>query len=142
MQVWARYICMTFLDNKNCTSPGRLTPEVYGQLALAVNASYAVLHYTPTMLDLQNCNFLRDTFMTITVRFCPPLEHSLVIVIVGLGFISAGVILCLVLWLVYKNRPQREEAFVKTQSLKSSFPENRDRIVVTSPARVVPDTGV
>ncbi|CAO2830158.1 unnamed protein product [Amaranthus hypochondriacus] len=115
--VWARYICMTSLDNKNCTSPGRLTPEVYDQLALAVNASYAVLHYTPAMLDLQNCNFLRDTFMTITVRFRPPLEHFLMIVLVSLGFISAGVILCLVLWLVYANRHQREEAFVKTQSI-------------------------
>ncbi|KAL2904725.1 Unconventional myosin-XVIIIa [Bienertia sinuspersici] len=136
--VWAKYICMTSMDNKNCTSVGRLTPAVYGQLVVAVNASYAVLHYTPGMLDLQNCNFLRDIFMTITSRYCPPLEHYLVTVVVGLGFISTGIMLCLILWFVYANRPQREEAFVKTPSI------NKDAHVtmvslVTSPARVVPD---
>lgn len=103
------------------------------------------------MLDLQNCNFLRDTFMTITSRYCPSLEHHLLIVNVGLGFISAGIMLCLILWLVYANRPQREEVFVKTSSIKSSrnrlddLRENRDghvsivSLVVTSPARVAPD---
>ncbi|CAO2828551.1 unnamed protein product [Amaranthus hypochondriacus] len=140
--VWANYICTTTLDNKNCTSPGRLTPKVYGQLVVAVNASYAVLHYTPAMLDLENCNFLRETFMTITSKYCPPLEHYLMIVIVGLGFISAGIMLCLILWLVYANRPQREEVFVKTASINGSCTENKDRIVVTSPARVVPDLGL
>ena len=130
------------MDNKNCTSPGRLTPKVYGQLVVAVNASYAVLHYTPAMLDLENCNFLRETFMTITSKYCPPLEHYLVIVKVGLGFISAGIMLCLILWLVYANRPQREEVFVKTASINGSCTENKDRIVVTSPARVVPDLGL
>ncbi|KNA10516.1 hypothetical protein SOVF_143710, partial [Spinacia oleracea] len=147
--VWAKYICTTSVDNKNCTSVGRLTPEVYIQLVLAVNASYAVLHYTPGMLNLQNCNFLRDTFMTITKRFCPSLEHNLVIVIIGLGFISAGIMLCLILWLVYANRPQREEAFVKNPSiigtinqLNENNKEGRLNIrtfVVTSPARVAPD---
>lgn len=148
--VWAKYICTTAVDNKNCTSVGRLTPEVYRQLVLAVNASYAVLHYTPAMLNLQNCNFLRETFMTITLRFCPPLEHNLLIVIIGLGFISVGIMLCLILWLVYANRPQREEAFVKTPSVIGTcnrlddHHENKDGRVnmvtlVTSPARVVPD---
>uniref|UniRef100_A0A803LJJ0 Uncharacterized protein n=1 Tax=Chenopodium quinoa TaxID=63459 RepID=A0A803LJJ0_CHEQI len=151
--VWEKYICTTSVDNKNCTSVGRLTPGVYSQLVLAVNASYAVLHYTPEMLNLQNCNFLRDTFMTVTSRFCPPLEHKLLIVIIGLGFISAGIMLCLILWLVYANRPRREEAFVKTPSITGSGScnglsdrhENKDgrvsmiSFVVTSPARVVPD---
>lgn len=87
--------------------------------------------------------------MTITKRFCPSLEHNLVIVIIGLGFISAGIMLCLILWLVYANRPQREEAFVKNPSiigtinqLNENNKEGRLNIrtfVVTSPARVAPD---
>jgi hypothetical protein len=31
----------------------------------------------------------------------------------GLALISVGVLLCLLLWILYANRPQREEAFVK-----------------------------
>ena len=153
LQVWAKYICSTSPDQKNCTSRGRLTPYLYGQLVLAVNASYAVLHYTPAMLDLQNCNFVRDTFVTITSRFCPPLEHYLLVVEIGLGLISAGIVLCLVLWLVHANHPQREEVFVKQSSRKQSGNiQGEDRgntkdgavnmvnlnLVVTSPARVVP----
>ncbi|KAJ8447645.1 hypothetical protein Cgig2_031699 [Carnegiea gigantea] len=149
--VWAKYICTTSSDQKNCTNRGRLTPYLYGQLVLAVNASYAVLHYTPAMLNLQNCNFVRDTFVTITSRFCPPLEHYLHVVEIGLGLISAGIALCLILWLAYANRAQREEVFVKPSSTKDSsniqggdHGNTKDGVVnmvnhvVTSPARVVP----
>lgn len=147
--VWAKYICTTSLDNKNCTSAGRLTPYLYSQLVLAVNASYAVLHYTPAMLDLQNCNFVRETFVTINSRFCPPLEHYLLVVEVGLGLISAGIVLSLIIWLVYANRPRREEVFANLSSIikHSSTRQGDDRgntgvnmvhLVVTSPARVVP----
>lgn len=149
--VWGKYICTTSSDQKNCTTRGRLTPYLYSQLVLAVNASYAVLHYTPAMLDLQNCNFVRDTFVTITSRFCPSLEHYLLVVEIGLGLISAGIALCLILWLAYANRPQREEVFVKPSSTKHiSNIQGDDRgntkdgivnmvnLVVTSPARVVP----
>ncbi|KAL0825336.1 hypothetical protein Bca101_049013 [Brassica carinata] len=39
------------------------------------------------------------------------LERNLRVVIAGLGMISVRVLLCLVLWLFYANRPQREEVF-------------------------------
>lgn len=149
--VWAKYICTTSSDQKNCINRGRLTPYLYSKLVLAVNASYAVLHYTPAMLDLQNCNFVRDTFVTITSRFCAPLEHYLLVVEIGLGLISTGIALCLILWLAYANRPQREEVFVKPSSTKHSSNiqggdhgntkdgvVNMVNLVVTSPARVVP----
>ncbi|XP_074309413.1 uncharacterized protein LOC141643919 [Silene latifolia] len=148
--VWEKYICMTSVDQKNCTTVGRLTPGMYSQLVLAANASYALLHYTPAMLDLQNCNFLRETFMTITSQFCPPLEHYLRIVELGLGLISTGIMLCLILCLVYSNRPQREEVFVKFRSIggndetRENGQGNKEAHInmvslVTSPARVAPD---
>ncbi|KAK9750372.1 hypothetical protein RND81_02G191700 [Saponaria officinalis] len=145
--VWENYICMTSIDQKNCTTVGRLTPLMYSQLILAANASYALLHYTPAMLNLQNCNFLRETFVTITSRYCPPLEHYLLIVEMGLGVISAGIMLCLILCLVYANRPQREEVFVKFPTVRGSDIDglgNKDSHVnmvslVMSPARVAPD---
>lgn len=111
-QVWQNYTCEVS-EFGLCTTPGRVKPDIYTQLVAAVNESYALQHYTPRLLSLQNCNFVRDTFQTITSSYCPPLEHYLKIVNAGLALISVGVLLCLVLWVLYANRPQREEAFAK-----------------------------
>lgn len=96
-----------------CTSVGRVTLYFYKELVSAVKEIYALQHYTPPLLSLQDCNFVRDTFQNITSNYCPPLEHYLKIVNAGLGLISAGVLLCLLLWILYANRPQREEVFAK-----------------------------
>ncbi|KAJ3694383.1 hypothetical protein LUZ60_009863 [Juncus effusus] len=79
----------------------------YGQLVMAANVSYALYHYTPLLLNLQDCKFVRDTFSTITAEYCPLLERNLRLVCVGLAMISVGVLLCLVLWVLHANRPQR-----------------------------------
>ncbi|KAJ7954195.1 putative Transmembrane protein [Quillaja saponaria] len=110
--VWHQYVCEVSASGL-CTTVGRVTPEIYSQLVAAVNESYALDHYVPPLLSLQDCNFVRDTFQEITSNYCPPLDHDLKIINVGLGLISVGVLLCLVLWILYANRPQREEAFVK-----------------------------
>lgn len=104
-----------------------MTPEIYSQLVAAANESYALEHYTPLLLSLQNCNFVRDAFTGITSSYCPPLKHYLKIINVGLGFISVGVLLCLVLWVLYANRPQRGEEFVKLslkEKIKNRFNKN------------------
>lgn len=89
---------------------------MYEQLVATVNISYALEHYAPPLLNLQNCNFVRDTFKNITANHCPPLEHHLRVVNAGLAVISVGVMLSLALWIVYANRPQREEVFAKLSS--------------------------
>ncbi|XP_042502415.1 uncharacterized protein LOC122079771 [Macadamia integrifolia] len=109
---WKKYICTTSATGI-CTSVGRLTPNLYNQLMVAVNVSYALDHYAPTLLDFQDCNFVRDTFRHITSDYCPPVDHYLKIINAGLGLIAVGVMLCLVLWILYANRPQKEEVFVK-----------------------------
>lgn len=111
-QVWKNYTCKVSSLGL-CMTEGRVTPEIYAQLVGAVNESYALEYYTPLLLSLQNCDFVRDTFQEITSSYCPPLEHNLRIVNVGLGLISIGVLLCLILWTSYANRPQREEVFAK-----------------------------
>ncbi|PIN26008.1 hypothetical protein CDL12_01287 [Handroanthus impetiginosus] len=113
--VWQNYTC-TVSSYGLCTSVGRLTPNMYTELVTAVNVSYALKHYTPLLLDLQNCNFVRDTFRNITSNYCPPLDHDLRLVNAGLALISVGVMLCLALWILYANRPQREEVFAKLSS--------------------------
>ncbi|XP_031386962.1 uncharacterized protein LOC116200269 [Punica granatum] len=110
--VWQNYTCEVSPFGL-CITEGRVTPEIYTQLVGAVNESYALEHYTPPLLSLQNCNFVRDTFQDITSNYCPPLQRYLRIVNAGLGLISIGVLLCLLLWTFYANRPQREEVFAK-----------------------------
>ncbi|KAG9160287.1 hypothetical protein Leryth_018937 [Lithospermum erythrorhizon] len=114
-KVWQNYTC-TVSDSGLCTSVGRLTPDMYDQLAAAVNVSYALEHYAPPLLSLQNCDFVRDTFRNITSNHCPPLNHHLRAVNAGLLLISVGVMLSLALWMFYANRPQREEVFAKFSS--------------------------
>ena len=106
-----------------------MTPEIYSQLVAAVNESYALEHYTPLLLNLQNCNFVRDAFTGITTSYCPPLNHYLKIINAGLGLISVGVLLCLVLWILYANRPGKGDVFVKlslSEKLKNRFSKNRN----------------
>ncbi|KAE9618708.1 hypothetical protein Lal_00047765 [Lupinus albus] len=124
--VWKNYECEVS-ESGICTTIGRVTPEIYLQLVAAVNESYALEHYTPLLLSLQNCNFVRDTFTGIISSYCPPLNNYLKIINAGLGLISVAVLLCLVLWILYANRSGSEEVFVKlsfTQKLKNRFSKN------------------
>ncbi|KAJ6889655.1 hypothetical protein NC651_023412 [Populus alba x Populus x berolinensis] len=114
-QVWQNYTCMVSSSGL-CTTVGRVIPDIYRQLVAAVNESYALEYYTPVLLSLQDCKFVRDTFLEITSSHCPPLEHYLKIVNAGLGLISVGVLLCLVLWILYANCPLMEEVFAKISS--------------------------
>ncbi|KAK7310082.1 hypothetical protein RJT34_07327 [Clitoria ternatea] len=127
--VWKKYECKTS-EYGICTTVGRVTPEIYIELVAAVTESFALEHYTPLLLNLQNCNFVRETFKEITSRFCPPLNHYIKVIYAGLSLISVGVLLCLVLWILYANRPKKEEEFVKlylAKRLKNKFSKNTNR---------------
>ncbi|XP_073302688.1 uncharacterized protein [Primulina huaijiensis] len=142
--VWQNYTCMVSANNL-CSSVGRLTPNMYAELVAAINVSYALEHYAPPLLNFQNCNFVRDTFRNITTDYCPPLEHNLRLVNAGLAVISVGVMLSLALWILYANRPRREEVFAKISSrIRGSFSGNKSRCsenVVTSSSNI-PGIGV
>lgn len=102
--VWQNYTCVVS-DSDFCISIGRITPDLYSQLVMAVNVSYGLDHYTPLLLSLRGCDFVRETFTSITTHYCPFLKRDLRLVSAGLGLISAGVMLCLILWIFYANRP-------------------------------------
>ncbi|XP_027098328.1 uncharacterized protein [Coffea arabica] len=143
--VWQDYTCTVSPDGL-CSSVGRLTPDMYAQMVAALSISYALQHYTPPLLSLQNCNFVRDTFRNITLNYCPPLEHYLRVVNAGLAMISVGVMLSLALWILYANHPQREEVFAKfSLRIKGSCNDKKTRsshvidLTTRSPA---PGTGV
>ncbi|XP_052205514.1 uncharacterized protein LOC127810214 [Diospyros lotus] len=113
--VWQDFIC-TGSPSGLCTSVGRVTTDMYTQMVAAVNISIALQLYAPPLLSLQDCNFVRDTFRNITSSHCPPLQHHLQTVNAGLAIISVGLMLCLALWLLYANRPRREEVFANISS--------------------------
>ncbi|XP_028119619.1 uncharacterized protein LOC114317120 [Camellia sinensis] len=138
--VWQNFTC-TVSESGLCTSVGRLTPNMYGQLVAAVNITIALQLYAPRLLSLQDCNFVRDTFRSITSDYCPLLEHHLRTVNAGLALISVGLMLCLALWLLYANRPQREEVFAKLSlRIRSSCKNGSNADVIsrsTTPGREV-----
>lgn len=86
-----------------------MTPELYSQLVAAVNESYALFYYTPFVLSLEDCNFVRSTFTTISLSHCSPLGNDLKMVNVGFALISVGVLLCLIIWALHANRPQERK---------------------------------
>ncbi|CAN6988237.1 unnamed protein product [Brassica oleracea var. botrytis] len=92
-------------SNQSCHQHHRHRPGGSCERELALE------HYTPPLLSFRDCNFVRDTFESITSDYCPPLECNLRVVNAGLGMISVRVLLCLVLWVFYANHPQREEVF-------------------------------
>ncbi|KAF0918338.1 hypothetical protein E2562_023513 [Oryza meyeriana var. granulata] len=104
---WLNYTCMV-PDADLCSGPRTITPEIYSQLVLAANVSYALYHYAPLMLNLQDCKFVRSTFSSIASQYCPPLWRDLSLVSAGLALIACGFILGLFLML-FADRPQREE---------------------------------
>ncbi|XP_062201013.1 uncharacterized protein LOC133903577 [Phragmites australis] len=103
---WQNYTCMA-PDTDLCSGNRSLTYEIYGQLVLAANVSYALYHYAPVLLNLQDCKFVRATFSSIASQYCPPLERDLGLVSAGLALIATGLVLYL-LWLLFADRSQRE----------------------------------
>eukprot|EP00253_Pinus_taeda_P012230 PITA_12230 len=73
-QVWENYTC-TVSSSGICATTGRISPDIYKQLVLAVNISYGLYHYTPFLVNLQDCTFVRETFSTITEDYCPGLRQ-------------------------------------------------------------------
>lgn len=104
---WQDYTCNA-PDADACSGPRTVTPEIYGQLVSAANASYALHHYAPLMLNFQDCRFVRDTFSSIASQYCPPLERDLRLVSAGLALVAAGFVLGLIL-VLFADRPRRED---------------------------------
>ncbi|CAO2160845.1 unnamed protein product [Urochloa humidicola] len=104
---WQNYTCLT-QDTDLCSGNKTLTPEIYGQLVLAANVSYALYHYAPVLLNFQDCKFVRATFSAIALQYCPPVERDLGVVCTGVALIASGLVLYLV-WMLFADRPQREE---------------------------------
>ncbi|KAE8649954.1 uncharacterized protein LOC101218626 isoform X2 [Cucumis sativus] len=105
-QVWGNYVCQVLPPGDICITTGRLTPSLYSQMASGVNLSYALLNYSPTLVELQDCTFVRQTFDDIHRNFCPGLQQYSRWVYVGLATVSIAVMLSLILWIIYGRERQ------------------------------------
>ncbi|OEL12976.1 hypothetical protein BAE44_0026002 [Dichanthelium oligosanthes] len=113
-QVWKSFECQatTASGSEVCTTVGRVTPSIYGQMAAAVNVSQGLYQYGPFLIQLEDCTFVRDTFTTINQDYCPGLQRYSKWVYVGLVIVSAAVMLSLIFWVIYA-RERRHRAYKK-----------------------------
>lgn len=111
-QVWKNYTC-TVSSSGICATTGRITPDIYKQLVLAVNISYGLYHYTPFLVSLEDCTFVRVTFGDITENYCPGLREHLSWVYIGLALVSTGIMLSIIFWVVYSKQRRRRDEYLK-----------------------------
>lgn len=121
-QVWGNYVCQVSPTGDICITMGRLTPTLYSQMTSGVNLSYALLNYSPTLVELQDCTFVRQTFDDIHRNFCPGLQQYSRWVYVGLATVSIAVMLSLILWIIY-GRERRHRVSTKAFATKPTEEE-------------------
>uniref|UniRef100_A0A2P2IKG5 Uncharacterized protein MANES_06G043100 n=2 Tax=Rhizophora mucronata TaxID=61149 RepID=A0A2P2IKG5_RHIMU len=110
-QVWKNYECQVS-SSGICKTPGRLTPSLYNQMESAVNISYGLYRYAPFLVDLENCDFVRQTFTDIGHSYCPDLRRYTEWIYIGLVMVSAAVMLSLIFWIIYA-RERRHRVYTK-----------------------------
>ncbi|KAF8783877.1 hypothetical protein HU200_000322 [Digitaria exilis] len=144
-QTWQGHVCQsTTIDATSaaevCTSPGRVTPSMYTQLAGAANVSYGLYHYGPVLVELADCTFVRETFRSIGDDHCPGLRRYSGQVFRGLLAAGVGVVMAVLLWVVHaRERRRRSEAreelmMMAMASSPYKYPVE-ERAFLKSPAR-------
>ncbi|KAH9624421.1 hypothetical protein KSS87_003440, partial [Heliosperma pusillum] len=113
-EVWKKYVCEAKRVNKNeiCTTTGRLTPTLYNQMNAAENVAFGLYHYTPFLVDVQDCTFVRSTFRSFSANHCPSLRKYTQWIYIGLVLVSGGVMCSLILWVLYA-RERRHKVYAK-----------------------------
>lgn len=122
-QVWKKYICQVSASDI-CTTPGRVTPKYYNQMAASVNVSYGLYRYGPFLVGLEDCTFVRETFTAISKNHCPGLQKYSEWIYVGLVMVSAAVMLSLIFWVIYA-RERRHRVYTKRQMPRSLDEEHK-----------------
>lgn len=116
-EVWKNYVCQVSASDI-CTTTGRLTPTYYNQTVAAVNVSYGLYRYTPFLVNLEDCTFVRTTFTDIDRDHCPGLRKYSEWIYVGLVLVSAAVMFSLIFWVIYA-RERRHRVYTKSRDSRS-----------------------
>ncbi|KAF7830324.1 putative transmembrane protein [Senna tora] len=110
-QVYSGYVCQVSAS-EICMTQGRLTPTFYNQVSAGINVGNALYNYAPSLIELQDCTFVRETFSDISSHHCPALRRYSRWVYVGLVMVSTAVMLSLVFWVIY-GRERRHRLHTK-----------------------------
>lgn len=124
-QVWSTYVCQVS-PNGVCVTTGRLTPSLYGQMNAGINVSFALYHYAPYLVSLQDCSFVRQTFSDIYTTYCPGLERNSKWVYIGLVMVAVAVLLSLLFWVIY-GRERRHRVYTREHMPRPIEDYDRDK---------------
>lgn len=127
-QVWKNYECDVTVINgiEICKTVGRVTPTIYNEMNSAVRVGFAVHHYGPFLVQLEDCTFVRQTFATIHKNNWPGLKKYTNWVFAGLTLVAAAVMLSTVLWVIYA-RERRHRVYSRQQNLPEERPPVPDK---------------
>ncbi|KAL6911648.1 hypothetical protein ACP4OV_000453 [Aristida adscensionis] len=122
-QVYKSFECQTTTVSgaEICTTVGRVTPRIYGQMEAGVTVSRGLYQYGPFLIQLEDCTFVRDTFTNINQNYCPGLQRYSKWVYIGLVMVSSAVMLSLIFWVIYA-RERRHRAYNKQFIAGHSYP--------------------
>ncbi|KAH7835572.1 hypothetical protein Vadar_027473 [Vaccinium darrowii] len=110
-EVWKNYICNVSASGI-CTTPGRVTPNIYNQLTASLNVSYGLYEYGPFLVDFMDSTYLKDLFSGISKDCCPSMRKSTKWMYTGFAVVSVAVMLSLILWIVF-SRERRHRKYTK-----------------------------
>ncbi|PKA52851.1 hypothetical protein AXF42_Ash001832 [Apostasia shenzhenica] len=118
-QEWKKYECnaTTVSGIEICRTVGRVTPTIYEQMDAAASVGFALYHYGPFLVQLEDCSFVRETFNSISHNNCPGLRKYTKWVYIGLTLVSAAVMLSAILWVIYA-RERRHRVFSKQHNFR------------------------
>ncbi|KAH7429754.1 hypothetical protein KP509_09G064800 [Ceratopteris richardii] len=119
-QKWLPYVCNNSGASQACPLAGRLTPQLYGQLNSSASIINRLNDSIPFLLDLANCQFVRQVFTDIRVQHCHSLLKYLKWQYIGLALISGGFMFTIWLWIVI-NRRRKHRFFHHSKEMNAQF---------------------
>ncbi|KAK4277211.1 hypothetical protein QN277_015237 [Acacia crassicarpa] len=126
-QVYSNFVCQVS-PNEICMTQGRLTPTFYNQISAGLNMGNALYNYAPSLVDLQDCNFVRETFTVVSQDHCPDLRRYSKWVYAGLVMVATAVMLSLVFWVIFgRERRHRLQSKESTPAPPLARPRPRPR---------------
>lgn len=118
MQVWKNYVCDVSAAGI-CVTTGRLTPTFYSQMLAAVNVSNGLREYTPFLVELEDCSFVRQTFSDLSAYHCPGLTRYSKLIYVALVIVSAAAMLSLIFWFICARERRQHAGDTKESEVTS-----------------------
>ncbi|RDX59007.1 hypothetical protein CR513_61933 [Mucuna pruriens] len=110
-QVYGNFVCQVS-PSDICMTQGRFTPTFYNQVSAGINVANALYNYAPSLVELQDCTFVRETLSDISSDYCPGLRRYSRWIYIGLVMVSFAVMFSLIFWIVY-GRERRHRLYTK-----------------------------